>query len=683
MINLKTYYNKIPKTLIKRSILVIGVLFLISLVGGIIIYQKRGALLAEAIAKVKEKAKKEYQINLQIDNASFAGLSTVVLNGVKVTPENRDQLASIKHLEISVRLFPLLTGKIKVSQINGDNASLTLIKRDSLSNYDFIFKSKSKPEDSLASKSPIDLGKLADRMINNVFYKIPDNMELNFLEMSYKDDSLFQNINIPQTEIIDGKLKSIININNTEATWHLEGDLNPGDKKLYFKLFAEGKKVELPILQKKYGLKLNFDTLETHLEQVKWRIKDELLMSGSWKVKNLLVNHWRIASNDVIVPDGFIDAEVIIGKDFVALDKASEMKVAKLVFFPSAKLTLRPHKTFGLGVRTDYIPSQDVFDSFPRGLFTTLEGIRVSGKMNYKLDFFLDTEKPDDVILESSLTATDFAINAYGKTDLSKINSAFVYIPFEEGKAQRSIIVGPSNPNFVPIGQVSPYLKNAILTAEDPSFFSHKGFVPQALRASIATNFKEKAFKRGGSTISMQLVKNVYLDREKTLARKIEEMLIVWLLEDNRIVSKERMFEVYLNIIEWGRGVYGVNEASHYYFSKRPSELNLGESIYLASIIPRPKGSLYRFDYTGHLKPFMASYFRMIGGLMSQRGFAEPDSTHSYGFYSVSLRDALRPAAPKVDSTEMDDESNFLEDEIKGVESMLEGLFKKRLDKEN
>jgi hypothetical protein len=302
--------------------------------------------------------------------------------------------------------------------------------------------------------------------------------------------------------------------------------------------------------------------------------------------------------------------------------------------------------------------------------------------MNYQLDFYLDTQLPDSVQLESSLSATQFGINAWGKTDLSKINSTFIYVPIEQGKVQRSIIVGPDNPEFVALDEVSPYLKHAILTAEDPSFFQHTGFVNEALRASIATNFKEKAFKRGGSTISMQLVKNVYLDREKTLARKVEEMLIVWMIEQNRIVSKERMFEVYLNIIEWGRNVYGVYEAAHYYFLKRPSELTLGESIFLASIVPRPKIGLSRFDYTGHLKPYMSGYFRLIGNLMAQRGYAPVDTTQSYEFYSVSLREALRPAAPKIDSMENEDETYILEEEIEGIKKMLQDLFKKKIDQE-
>src|SRR5664279_2476881 len=114
-------------------------------------------------------------------------------------------------------------------------------------------------------------------------------------------------------------------------------------------------------------------------------------------------------------------------------------------------------------------------------------------------------------------------------------------------------------------------------------------------------NIKERRFARGGSTITMQLVKNVFLNRNKTIARKLEEILLVWLIENQQLCSKERMFEVYLNIIELGPHIYGANEAAHFYFKKDASKLNLQESIFLASIIPKPKWFMYSFDKSGNL----------------------------------------------------------------------------------
>lgn len=147
----------------------------------------------------------------------------------------------------------------------------------------------------------------------------------------------------------------------------------------------------------------------------------------------------------------------------------------------------------------------------------------------------------------------------------------------------------------------------------------HGGFVEEAFRESIVTNIKQRRFARGGSTISMQLVKNVFLSRNKSVSRKIEEVLIVWLMERQRLVSKERMFEVYLNIIEWGPNVYGIGEAARFYFNKSPDELTLAESIFLASLIPSPKHFKYRFDETGQLKPYMANFFRLVSGRMAKR----------------------------------------------------------------
>src|SRR5690554_2874259 len=202
--------------------IIIGVIVFVFIVIGIFLFQKRESLLDEAIAKAKNEAYSEYGIDLKIEKATFSGFRSVALEGVQVIPKNGVQLAGIKHLEVSVKLMPLLSGVIKIGNINLSDASLTLIKKDSTSNYDFIFKEEKEISDSFKKTEPVDLGKLANRMINSVLYKIPDNMILKGLEMSYRDDSLYQTLSVPQAAIDDGKLTSIIHVNKNEATWHLE-----------------------------------------------------------------------------------------------------------------------------------------------------------------------------------------------------------------------------------------------------------------------------------------------------------------------------------------------------------------------------------------------------------------------------------------------------------------------------
>lgn len=620
------------------------------MVAGGIAYAKREAILRAAIQKGINKAKRDYDLDVKIGSANFTGLSTVNFKNITVVPQDRDSLANIQNFKVGVKLFPLLFGDIKLSEIILNKGQINLVKRDSVSNYDFIFRKKS--TDSTQKKSELNLSKLANSLINQLLYKIPDDMDIRDFEIKFRDDTSALNFYTSSATIDDGDVESTIKVNRDESTWHVQGTVDPGDQQLDLMMFADNKKVELPFLEKRFGLKLSFDTASTEMKGIR-KSGDELEINGSWGVKNLLVNHIRISANNIVVPDASLDADMIIGKNFVSIDSTSTIHVKDISVHPFIKYTLSPTKIYELKVHTDEMDAQQVINSFPHGLFESLEGMQVKGKVKYDLDFYLDSKMPDSVIFKSELKNIGFKVVRWGKTNLQKINKTFVYTPYEYGKPMRNIIIGPENPDYVPLDQISPNLKNALLTAEDPSFYSHNGFVAESFRNSIITNFKEKAFKRGGSTISMQLVKNVYLSRQKTMARKVEEMLIVWIIENSNLSSKQRMFEVYLNLIEWGRNVYGIGEAARYYFGKHPSQLNIGEGIFLASIVPRPKAGLYRFEGDGSLRQSLRGYFRLIGGLMARRGLTQQDSS-VYGFYSVRLRDGLRSGIPMVDSLTAD-----------------------------
>jgi hypothetical protein len=653
----------------KAAWVLVSLVFLL-FIAVVIAFLKRDAILHTLIAKAKNKAKTEYQIKLEIDNPHFSGLRTVSFDRITAVPEHRDSLLALHHLDVSVQLLPLIFGDVKLAELAMDSGFLHLVKRDSLRNYDFLFRKKKEN----GERAELNLASLGNRLLNSVFYKIPEDLDVRNFELKWVEDTSGVTLTVDQAKIDGGTVQSNIGVNNGAAVWHVSGEVDPGDRQLDLIWFADGGKVELPYLEKRLGLKLNFDQLSTKLEDVSY-FAGKLKMSGYWSVKNLLIKHPKIAAHEVIVPDGLLNADVAVGGKYIELSESSVIQLGKVALNPFVRFTLKPHKIYELKLRTDELEAQDVFNSFPKGLFESLEGIRVQGKLQYNLNFYLDEKEPDNVEFHSELTKDNFKILGYGKTNLSKINGTFIYTPYEYGKPMRDIVIGPENPNFTPLDEISPYLKNAVLTAEDPSFFGHRGFVEEAIRKSIATNFKRKAFKRGASTVSMQLVKNVYLSRQKTLARKIEEMLIVWLIENQRLSSKSRMFEVYLNLIEWGQNIYGIGEASRYYFDKHPSELNLGESIYLASIVPRPKSSLYFFEYQGNLRPNMVGYFNTIGGLMAKRGLTEADST-GYGFYNVRLKESLRYLISPPDSLLTDSLLNN-DDSAIGNE-WLEALIKKQ-----
>jgi membrane peptidoglycan carboxypeptidase len=240
------------------------------------------------------------------------------------------------------------------------------------------------------------------------------------------------------------------------------------------------------------------------------------------------------------------------------------------------------------------------------------------------------------------------------------MNNAFRHEVFENNRLVASFVVGPENNDFVSLNDISPYLKYSILTSEDGDFFYHKGFNEDAFRESIAKNIKENRFARGGSTITMQLVKNVFLSRKKTISRKLEEAIIVWMIENMRLTSKERMYEVYLNVIEWGPGVYGIKPAAEFYFKKQPIDLTLAESIYLTSLIPRPKGFRYTFDKSGRIRDYLVPYYQLLSGIMVRRNQITPEDTMNLKPISKLTGEAKNLLA-SADSSNIDDSLFYLQ----------------------
>ena len=148
-------------------------------------------------------------------------------------------------------------------------------------------------------------------------------------------------------------------------------------------------------------------------------------------------------------------------------------------------------------------------------------------------------------------------------------------------------VVGPRNPRWTPYRAIPAALKKAVVASEDANFYSHEGVDYEAIGEAIKTDWRKGKFVHGGSTITQQLAKNLFLTREKTLIRKVKEFVLARRMDD--ALSKSRILELYLNVVELGPMVYGVGHAAHYYFGKHPSALTVRECAFLASMLPGPK----------------------------------------------------------------------------------------------
>ena len=670
----------------QKKWIIIGLSALFVLLGSAfaIVMSKRDAYLDKAVAKVKKKLHDEHNIDFQVAHYKFDGLSTVVFDSVLVIPESRDTLVDMDQLGITVRIWPLLFGDLKIGDLNLDNGKVSFIKRDSISNYDFLFK-KRKDAVSIEEPKERNFALMVENLSKQIFSKIPSNMTMHNFEVSYKDSLIHQSIKVPEAIIDGGNFETSLFLNNDQAEWIFKGNVDSDDQTLYLEVSSKQKDTELPFLKGKYGLSVSFDKLIFDLSSVK-RVKHSLLqLNGSFEYENLIVNHRRLSDESIVLPHAIAEGGIEIAEDFIALKEGSKLKVKDFELAPTAKLTLKPEKKIELGIHTGIFRAQDFFDALPKGLFESLDGIEVDGNVSFDLDFAANLDNPDEIVFRSTVDDVDLKVVKWGNADINALNYPFVYDAYADSTVIRQIQVGPENPNFVPLAKIPQALKVTVRNTEDPFFYKHNGFEEEAFKLSIATNLKEKKFKRGASTISMQLIKNVFLNRKKTMDRKFEEILLVWLMEASGNISKDRLFEIYLNVIEWGKNVYGIEEAAQYYFNKKATELGLGESLFLSSIIPRPKTGLSSFDHNGQLKPWVQRHFNTYGSIMNKmgdlKGIAVPAN---YGFYEVSLKSVLRPKAPLIvdsigyDSLGVDiDIMEEIEVEEKTKRSILDKLFGK------
>ncbi len=179
------------------------------------------------------------------------------------------------------------------------------------------------------------------------------------------------------------------------------------------------------------------------------------------------------------------------------------------------------------------------------------------------------------------------------------------------------VVIGADNPDFTPYDQISPYLINSIMTTEDNGFFKHRGWVSSEFKSALKRNLARGGFRLGASSITMQMTKNVLLSQEKTLSRKLQELFLVWYIEQE--LPKERILELYFNAIEFGPRIYGIGAAARHYFGKKPSELNPVEAAFFSSILPSPKRRYIQYCH-GALYPPWDKYVHRIVAKVHERG---------------------------------------------------------------
>jgi hypothetical protein len=304
------------------------------------------------------------------------------------------------------------------------------------------------------------------------------------------------------------------------------------------------------------------------------------------------VDHRALAAHPVRWPEirAYVEGRGRLDREGAEVElKHATVIVGRVAADLKLKASLRSGRTraeMTVGVRTGRC--QDLLDSLPGALAPALKGMKLRGRWGGRLSVKVDSARLDDLKLKvrSSGPGCRVAVDPTAANVHNLVRPFSVSVPDRSGKLKKWA-VGPSNPHYRHLARLPLHLIRAFLTAEDRRFFRHRGFDLEQIRPALIFDLKHRGFYRGASSISQQLVKNVFLTHRRNIARKLQEAVLTWRLE--QVLSKRRILELYLNVIELGPGIYGVRKASQVYFRREPHQLTPLQSLHLAAITPSPR----------------------------------------------------------------------------------------------
>jgi hypothetical protein len=247
----------------------------------------------------------------------------------------------------------------------------------------------------------------------------------------------------------------------------------------------------------------------------------------------------------------------------------------------------RRHRRYRVHASVPPVDCQAVLDAIPAELTPSLQGFELDGEFQADVRFEADYADLEAMVLDGKVGIDACAVRQVPvHASAERLAGSFTHrVTMRDGR-ERTVSLHAYSGSFTPLESISPYMVQAVLTTEDGGFWRHKGFLPSQFKTAMQRNLAAGKVRLGASTITMQMVKNVLLSHERTISRKLQELFLTWYLET--ALSKQRIMELYLNVIEFGPGVYGVTRAARHYFGKDPSELTPPEAAYLALMLPSP-----------------------------------------------------------------------------------------------
>ncbi|PIE52510.1 hypothetical protein CSA37_04555 [Candidatus Fermentibacteria bacterium] len=352
---------------------------------------------------------------------------------------------------------------------------------------------------------------------------------------------------------------------------------------------------------------------------------DSLFFTGALEFQELSVYREEIAP-DTITTEAFLfcsggvlpeSCQLFVDTGMVRLNSAE-------VYF-TLDVSWETRRMMRLFLYNHSLTGGEITSSVPDELMGSLNGLSLGGELDFAAELLLDWDYPDSSNFSIDIDSRGLRVN-WSPVSFSRLREedggASCTMRDTWGNTRTISLDTLHNSGFVVFDSIPAHFEPLLCCAEDASFRRHSGFSEYHIRNSIRADMTEGRFVRGGSTLSMQLAKNLFLGREKTLARKLQEVFLTWRME--RWLSKDRILEIYANIVELGPDVFGFDQAALYYFDRRFADLSVRETAYLVSILPGPK-LYHRFAEAGALPGYWQSYVDRLISICGRRGWLDDD----------------------------------------------------------
>ena len=396
---------------------------------------------------------------------------------------------------------------------------------------------------------------------------------------------------------------------------------------------------------------------------------------GKVSARDVSVSHPKLASLPVegLELAAKLRGQATLDGSLIRLDEG-EVDVGKVQLRLRGTMDrTRPKMQMDVHFAIPLVGCQAFLDALPVNLIPTAHGMTAAGTLS--LDGHLRYDEADigSYLLQYEASNDCRVTHAPKEIDVGRFGAPFSRKVYDAKGKLVEIEAGPGAPGWVGRGGINRFMDAAVMTTEDGNFLRHRGFDHEAIRNSVRENLQAGRFVRGASTISMQLAKNLYLDRSKTLSRKLQELILTVYLE--QALTKDQILELYLNVIEFGPDIYGIAPAAAHYFRTHPASLSLGQSMYLASILPNPKQQ--HFAAGGRVSEGWTRYLQKLMFNASRRGWiTEVDLEYGRGEWVVfgqpdpervdgldlpgdGLGEAVAPTAPEAAKPPLEGEEPF------------------------